>query len=361
VNTGLKTLVADKAADQAFIDGQKLPPDKRGMTFDALFYRQLQHVTARIHETDNLDQIMLDVSQDICKLLNADRLTLYAVNEDHTAIISKVKTGLNSSRDLKLPISPQSIAGYAAFSRKQLNLADVYDDEALKQIHPALTFLKEVDKRSGYRTRQMLVAPILQGDTLHGVLQVINNKSNQPFGELDVEGVAELCKTLATAIRQRMRRADENRRQKATKYDGLVADGVMTDAELQQCLKDAREEDKPVEQVLMTAYKVRPNQIGPSLAKFFGVAYEAFNAGRIRSEMLHGALKRDFIEEQGWIPLEEAPEGLVIMCLDPEAARGSRVVPQVFPKITKFAYRVTTLFEFRETLQRGLAGIGGRR
>jgi hypothetical protein len=159
---------------------QKLPPEKRGITFEALFYKQLHHVTARIHDTENLDQIMLEASQDICKLLNADRLTLYAVNEDRTAIVSKVKTGLNSSRDLKLPISPQSLAGYAAFSKQQLNLADVYDDEALKQIHPSLTFLKEVDKRSGYRTRQMLVAPILDGDVLHGVLQIINNKSDQP-------------------------------------------------------------------------------------------------------------------------------------------------------------------------------------
>ena len=191
-----------------------------------MFYKQLHHVTARIHDTENLDQIMLEASQDICKLLNADRLTLYAVNEDRTAIVSKVKTGLNSSRDLKLPISPQSLAGYVAFSRQQLNLADVYDDEALKQIHPSLTFLKEVDKRSGYRTRQMLVAPILDGDVLHGVLQIINNKSDQTFGALEVEGVAQLCKTLATAIRQRVQKASEAARHKATKYDGLVADGV---------------------------------------------------------------------------------------------------------------------------------------
>jgi type II secretory ATPase GspE/PulE/Tfp pilus assembly ATPase PilB-like protein len=66
--------------------------------------------------------------------------------------------------------------------------------------------------------------------------------------------------------------------------------------------------------------------------------------------MLHGPLKREFIEEQGWIPLEESPEGLVIMCTDPEAVRGSRVVPQVFPRISKFAYRVTTQTEFQETL-----------
>src|SRR5450830_1712480 len=193
--------------------------ERGGMTFEALFYKQLQHVTARIHETDNIEQIMLEASADICKLFNADRLTLYVVNEEQTAIVSKVKTGLNSSRDLKLPISPQSIAGYVAFSHMLVNLPDVYDDESLKTIHPALSFLKEVDKRSGYRTRQMMVAPILEGETLYGVLQVINNKSDQPFGELEVEGISQLCKTLATAIKHRIHEADDIVRRMATKYD----------------------------------------------------------------------------------------------------------------------------------------------
>ena len=78
------------------------------------------------------------------------------------------------------------------------------------------------------------------------------------------------------------------------------------------------------------------------MAKFFGVGYEPFNAEQIRSEMLHGPLKREFIGQQGWIPLEETPEGLVIMCVDPEAVRGSRVLPLVFPRKSRFAYSVTT-------------------
>ena len=82
------------------------------------------------------------------------------------------------------------------------------------------------------------------------------------------------------------------------------------------------------------------------MAKFFGVSYEPFNAEQIRSEMLHGPLKREFIGQQGWIPLEGTPEGLVIMCVDPEAVRGSRVLPQVFPRKSKFAYSVTTQTEF---------------
>ena len=273
--------------EQAFFDSQKLPSQKRGMTFEALFYRQLHHVTARIHDTENVEQIMLEASQDICKLLNADRLTLYVVNEDRSAIVSKIKTGLNSSSDLKLPVSPQSIAGYVAFSGKSLNLPDVYDEDALKLIHPQLTFLKVVDKRSGYRTKQMLVAPILDGNTLHGVLQVINNKSDEPFGDLEVDGVAELCKTLATAIRQRVKDASGGGpRRKVSKYDGLVSDGLLSEDEFNQCIQEAREEGRPVEHLLMSKYKIKPQQIGPSLAKFFNVPYEPFNPGRIRAEML---------------------------------------------------------------------------
>lgn len=342
--------VMQRDPEDEFFDSQMLPPQERGVTFEALYFRQLQLVTNRIHETENIDQIMLEASQDICKLFNADRLTLYAVNEDRSSIISKVKTGLNTSRDLKLPVSAQSIAGYVAMARQMVNIADVYDVDALKKIHPALSFLQEVDKRSGYRTKQMLVAPVMDGDTLYGVLQVINNRSDQPFGKLEEDGARQLCKTLGIAIRQRMQKTDDVQRRKATKYDGLVAEGVLSQDELQQCIQQAREEGKSVEHILMGSFHIRPAQIGQSLAKFFGVAYEPFNSGRIRSEMLHGPLKRDFIEQQGWMPLEDTPEGLVIMCVDPEAVRGARVVPQVFPRITKFAYRVTTQTEFEETL-----------
>ncbi len=337
-------------AEVEFFDSQQLPPQERGVTFELLYFRQLQLVTNRIHETENIDQIMLEVSQDICKLFNADRLTLYAVNEDRSAIVSKVKTGLNTSQDLKLPIGAQSIAGYVAMAREMVNIADVYDGPSLKKIHPGLSFLHAVDKRSGYRTKQMLVAPVMEGDTLYGVLQVINNRSDQPFGKLDEDGARQLCQTLGIALRQRMQKSDDGQRRKATQYDGLIAQGVLTQQELLQCVQQSRDEGRSVEHMLMASYRIRPAQIGPSLAKFFGAPYEPFNSGRIRSELLHGALKRDFIGQQGWIPLEDSPEGLVIMCLDPEAVRGARVVPQVFPRMARFAYRVTTQTEFEETL-----------
>src|SRR4030088_2382112 len=125
------------------------------------FQKNLQSVTNKIHATSNVDEIMLEVSADICALFNADRLTIYSMGEDKQSIVSKVKTGLNSFKDLKLPIAEHSIAGYVALSKKTANIKDVYDEGELRSLNPRLRFLQEVDKRTGYRTKQMLVAPIV--------------------------------------------------------------------------------------------------------------------------------------------------------------------------------------------------------
>src|SRR5499426_26214 len=171
------------------------------------FQKNLQAVTNKIHATTNVDEIMLEVSADICTLFNADRLTIYTVGEDRQSIVSKVKTGLNSFKDLKLPIAEHSIAGFVALSKKMLNLKDVYDESELRALNGNLRFLQEVDKRTGYRTKQMLVAPILEAGSneLIGVIQIINNKAGAPFGALTEEGVSELSQTLAIAFKQRQK------------------------------------------------------------------------------------------------------------------------------------------------------------
>nr|HNH52870.1 secretion system protein E [Nitrosomonas sp.] len=125
------------------------------------FSKRLQAVAARINAANNIDEIMLEVSKDICALFNADRLTIYTISEDKSYIVSRVKTGLDSFQDLKLPITEQSIAGFAGLNKKIVNIADVYDRGELMKLSSQLHFLKEVDKRTGYRTKQMLAAPIL--------------------------------------------------------------------------------------------------------------------------------------------------------------------------------------------------------
>jgi type II secretory ATPase GspE/PulE/Tfp pilus assembly ATPase PilB-like protein len=323
------------------------PPQASGdINTKLAFQKNLQTVTNRIHATSNIDEIMLEVSADICTLFNADRLTIYTVGEDKQTIVSKVKTGLNSFKDLKLPIAEHSIAGFVAFSKKMLNIKDVYDEAEIKSHNPNLRFLQEVDKRTGYRTKQMLVAPVLEPGTqeLIGVVNLINNKAGTSFGPMYEEGVQELCQTLAIAFKQR-----QKPQVLKTKYDFLVSEAVISAAEFELAARSARKKAVDVEQVLTEEFQVKLQAIGGALSKFFGVPYEPHKPDRIKPMDLLKNLKREYVESQQWVPIEDSREGLVILSLDPERVKSSRIVNNVFPKL-KPVFRVTTQKEFRETL-----------
>jgi len=310
------------------------------------FQKQLQLVTNKIHATSNIDEIMLEVSSDICQLFNADRLTIYSVGEDKQSIVSKVKTGLNSFKDLKLPIAEHSVAGYAALSRKLVNIKDCYDEAELKTINPNLRFLQEVDKRTGYRTKQQLLAPIVEqgGADLIGVIQIINNKAGVPFGSLAEEGVNELAQTLAIAFKQR-----QKPQLVKTKYDYLISDAVLSAGEFELASRQARKKAIDIEAVLVDEFQVKIPAIGAALAKFFGVPYEPFKSDRIKPADLLKNLKREYVESNQWLPVDEGKEGLSVLCLDPERIRSSRIAANVFPK-ARLLYKVTTQKEFKETV-----------
>lgn len=320
-------------------------------TFDDMearleYTKRLNYVINRIYATSNIDEIMLDVSKDICNLFNADRLTIYVVSDDGSALISKVKTGLNSFKDLKLPIAEQSIAGYAALNKRMLNLKDVYDEEELATHSSHLRFLRDVDKRTGYRTRQMLVAPIVDAsnDALIGVVQLINSKAQDSFPKSVAEGVLELAQTLAVALRQRQQQLVAK-----TKYDYLVEDAVISTAEFELATRTARRKGIDIENVLIDEFQVSPATLGKALSTFFGVPYEPFKSDRIKPSELLKNLKRDYVESSLWVPIEDTTEGLVILTPDPERIQASRVVNNIYPR-SHLIYRVCPQREFNATL-----------
>jgi type II secretory ATPase GspE/PulE/Tfp pilus assembly ATPase PilB-like protein len=317
--------------------------------------RNLNQVTNKIHATSNIDEIMLDVSKDICTLFNADRLTIYMVGDDKSSLVSKVKTGLNSFKDLKLPIAEQSIAGYVAFNKKLLNLKDVYDESELARHGAQLRFLQDVDKRTGYRTKQMLVAPIIEADSkeLVGVIQVINNKGGVPFPPMVEDGVVELAQTLSVALRQRLQQVSNVK----TKYDNLVSDAKLSAAEFELATRTARRKGIDIEDVLIDEFQVKAADLGQSLAKFFGVPYEPYKADRIKPAELLKNLRREYVESSHWVPVDDTPEGLIILTTDPERIKASRVVNNIFPK-NRLVYKVCPQREFKATLDM-LYGGGG--
>lgn len=320
------------------------------------FQQKLQTVTNKIHATKNIDEIILELSQELCNLFNADRLTIYLLSEDKGSIISKVKTGLNSFKDIKLPINEQSIAGFVATNKRVVNIRDVYDDVELKSYSAQLNFLKAVDAKTGYRTKQMLVAPVLEVKTkeLVGVVQIINNKSGQPFPAMMEEGVVSLTETLSIAFRQRQGPMMQVR----SKYDALVTNAVISGEELELAQRSARRKNLDVEVVLTDEFQVKLPALGDALGSYFGVPYEPFKQDRIKSPDLMRNMNREFCQTNQWIPLEEVKEGIIVVTTDPERVKASRMVNNVYPK-SKIVFRVTTNKEFASTLDLMFGGTTG--
>ena len=320
------------------------------------FFKKLQNVANKIHATDRINEIILNLSPDICDLFGCERLTIYTVGEGRTTIETMIKTGLNSFKDFSLPISAGSAAGYVALSKKMVNIADAYDDVEMAKFNPSFQFLKKVDKRTGFRTREMLVAPIVHERTreLLGVLQIINNRAGGAFTSIMEEGAVELCNTLAVAFAQRLQQTPAVR----SKYQPLVAAGVIAVAELELAGQEARLHNRAMEEVLRSQYQVKSGEIGAALAMHFGVPYEPYRPTRALALDATHNFKREFVEHNQWLVLERSEGGLTVLATDPERVRSSRMIFNLFPKST-IRYLVTTEAEFAQTVEQVFGDISG--
>ena len=138
--------------------------------------KALQDITNRIHAAQNIKQILVDLKDGILNLFNAQSITIYVVDEPRNEIYSMFLAGGTQLKEIRVPISNKSIAGYVANTGNVVSISDAYDHNELKAIDPELSFDGSWDKKSGYKTKQILAAPIYQSDHLMGVIQILNKK-----------------------------------------------------------------------------------------------------------------------------------------------------------------------------------------
>src|SRR6185503_14394895 len=128
-------------------------------------------------------------------LFDADRLTLYAVDAEKKEIYSKF-LDLDTVREIRVPISETSLTGFTVQHRQTVNIADAYDANELTRVNPGLRFDSSFDKKTFFRTTQVLVMPIVHDNrAVVGALQLLNKKSGPRFTEEDEANLARIAKT----------------------------------------------------------------------------------------------------------------------------------------------------------------------
>jgi K+-sensing histidine kinase KdpD len=122
-------------------------------------------------EIDKLLGLILDTAS---RSINADRGTLYMLDAATGELWSRVAQG-NNIVEIRLPAG-KGLAGYVAKTGEIVNITDAYKDPR---------FNPEIDKKSGYKTHNVLCMPMRDKDgKIFGVFQFLN-KRDGPFLDAD--------------------------------------------------------------------------------------------------------------------------------------------------------------------------------
>jgi len=314
------------------------------------FAKRLQALTNKIHATDNIAQIMIDLAPEICELFQCERLTLYVVDKERAVLVSKVKTGIDSNEDLVLPIDKQSIAGYVALTRQTLRINNLGDPEELQRIDPELQFNQQVDQATGFRSEHMLVAPLLQGlgKELVGVLQLINQRGDAQFDSVSEDGLAQLSAVLALAFFQRIKTGALLPK----RYEALAEQGVISSLELELAQRWAQRKNKDLEQVLVEDFKLSLAKIGQALAKATKLPYQPYESSWRADPELVKRLTRAGSQQSQWLPWgREGHMGMVVVSTEPENRFSVENLRRAFP-YNEVRLRYTTRTDFGLMLEK---------
>ncbi len=117
----------------------------------------------------NIDTLLTIIAQEIKQALNADRCTVFLLDEEKHELWSKVALGLEM-QEIRFA-SNLGLAGHVATTGETVNIKDAYTDRR---------FNKEIDMQTGYKTKTILCMPIRNlSHQIVGVFQVLNKKGGE--------------------------------------------------------------------------------------------------------------------------------------------------------------------------------------
>jgi signal transduction histidine kinase len=152
--------------------------------------RALREVGMALGATLDLDELLELILDKLTEVVEADRATLYLLDEANGELVSRVVAG-SEVRSIRMKIG-HGVAGLVAKSGEPIRIEDAYRDPR---------FEREWDLLTGYRTSNMLAAPLKNhvGRTI-GVLQVLNKRVAGGFTSDDEDIVSALGTQAAVAI-----------------------------------------------------------------------------------------------------------------------------------------------------------------
>jgi type II secretory ATPase GspE/PulE/Tfp pilus assembly ATPase PilB-like protein len=273
--------------------------------------RRIREVTDQIH-TASLDEIILSVREDVQRLVGCERVSIFAKDPGKEEMITKSMDG-NEVKEIRVPIASNSIVGYVALKKRIIRISDAYDPKSVAAVDPILKFDSSWDKKTGFKTKQILAVPIMKDAKIFGVIECLNAPHGMAFREDHMVIVEDLAKTLGTAFSNQQRAAV-----RTSPYDSLIRGGRLTQDQVDQAAAQGQKSGFSVEQVLINNFKVPKDELGKSLSDFYRVPFMSYSTGHFAPMELLEKFTLDLLKHHSFVPISKAGNRATVLMANPK-------------------------------------------
>jgi type II secretory ATPase GspE/PulE/Tfp pilus assembly ATPase PilB-like protein len=271
---------------------------------------KLKHIHQLLAAHPSLMDAYQKLEPIILALFTAERMSIFMRRRQHQDLVARFKTG-KETREIKVPISPQSIAGYVALSQLPLMISDPYNQQELASIHPRLKFADKFDKTSSFKTNNVICVPILEAGVLMGVMQVINKKSGS-FDDKDLD----IAKAVADVVGKQFRYELGGTSQP---FDYLVHRNLISESNLKK-VSDTSQDNRQLVQRLASEHRVPEDELGNALSVHYQVPYipylpDKYHLYQSESRLNLSYLKRNFVAV-----VSDAADNPIVLMAEPNNA-----------------------------------------
>ena len=161
----------------------------RSILYENERLNQLYKVGQIITSEMNLDALFEVIIEQTNEIIGTERSTVFLYDAKQDELWSLVATGMGKDK-IRVP-SDSGVAGLAFLCKKPLRINDAYSDSR---------FNIEIDKRSGFRTRNILCIPVLnRKKECIAVIESLN-KVDGDFADKDLEILSSIADYVAIAL-----------------------------------------------------------------------------------------------------------------------------------------------------------------
>ncbi len=151
----------------------------------------LVQATQTVNSSLELDRVLELILQEALRITEAERGTIYLVDDPSNEIWARIIAG-DEIREIRQPMG-KGISGYVAQTGETVNIPDAYEDDR---------FNPEFDRKSGFRTKNILCVPMRnKTGKIIGVFQLINKRHGTfDFDSDDEESLRAFSINAALAV-----------------------------------------------------------------------------------------------------------------------------------------------------------------